>query len=339
MIAFIIYLLKVSVCMAAFYLLYFVVLKRITFFSLNRFYLAGTLIAAFIIPQVHLPVVTEARVIPIQFMLEKPFHESLGVNVHVPDASADFEWSYSTFISIVYAIGVAFMAFRFAGSILSIIRIRKHATTDRIKGQVIFRTSFSQPFSFFHLIFIPAGESDPWIVRHEKVHVDQFHWIDLVLTEIAVVILWFNPVVFLYRNALRLQHEYIADRVTIQRGADLESYINCIMRHAASPVFAGPASPFNSSSIKNRILMLTQKQTSARFYAAYFPAAAVIMILLMAFSLRPVTLEVSIQSSSVVGAGQGKPSIAPVDLEKVSRVFLFGGVRNWYTNQIQIIQV
>ena len=38
------------------------------------------------------------------------------------------------------------------------------------------------------------------IIAHEKIHANKLHTIDLLLAEIAVVFLWFNPFVWLLRR-------------------------------------------------------------------------------------------------------------------------------------------
>ena len=47
---FIIYLLKVSFATAIFWSLYRILLKRLTFFELNRFYLLGSIVLSFLLP-------------------------------------------------------------------------------------------------------------------------------------------------------------------------------------------------------------------------------------------------------------------------------------------------
>jgi hypothetical protein len=51
-----IYLLKASACTGLFYTFYFLFLRRLTFFTLNRWYLLVTLLLSFFIPQLHMPV-------------------------------------------------------------------------------------------------------------------------------------------------------------------------------------------------------------------------------------------------------------------------------------------
>ena len=72
---------------------------------------------------------------------------------------------------------------------------------------------------------------DPLILEHERAHVNQYHWVDLLLVELAFMALWFNPLMMLYRRAIKLQHEYLADAHTVEHGAQLEQYLNCMLAH------------------------------------------------------------------------------------------------------------
>jgi len=45
-----------------------------------------------------------------------------------------------------------------------------------------------------------------YIIEHELTHIRQKHTIDLLLVEILALSFWFNPLIFLYRTALRDQH-------------------------------------------------------------------------------------------------------------------------------------
>src|ERR1700759_3060353 len=58
------YLLQVSGCMAIFYLFYYLLLNRLTFFTINRYYLLATLALSFIIPLLTIPV-EQVQYVPI----------------------------------------------------------------------------------------------------------------------------------------------------------------------------------------------------------------------------------------------------------------------------------
>ncbi|RZJ68579.1 MAG: hypothetical protein EOO47_24630, partial [Flavobacterium sp.] len=74
------YLLKVSACTVLFYAFYLLVLSRLTFFKINRFYLLATLLLSFIIPSLSFTVEREVAVTPAaytetvveQYVVEQP---------------------------------------------------------------------------------------------------------------------------------------------------------------------------------------------------------------------------------------------------------------------------
>ena len=59
------YLLKVSACLVLFFAFYLLVLKSLTFFKINRFYLLFTLLLSFVIPTLQFTVEREVEVAPL----------------------------------------------------------------------------------------------------------------------------------------------------------------------------------------------------------------------------------------------------------------------------------
>src|ERR1700704_2629668 len=76
MIAFGVYLLKVCVCLAVFYVLYLSLFRNITFFRLNRFYLLLGLIGSFIIPLLELSLLSNQYTITPAHSLMSSLGES-----------------------------------------------------------------------------------------------------------------------------------------------------------------------------------------------------------------------------------------------------------------------
>lgn len=133
---------------------------------------------------------------------------------------------------------------------------------------------------------MPEGVSHRQIINHEKIHIIQFHWVDLIIVEIVSVILWFNPLMIFIRRAVKLQHEYMADRSTVSSEHELEEYLNCLVAQC-SPIYTNSlVSPFNLQFIKNRINMLTQKRTSVTKIWIYSIIVPIIFLMLTAFSNR-----------------------------------------------------
>jgi len=136
------------------------------------------------------------------------------------------------------------------------------------------------PFSFFNLIFLPRNGNHQMIIEHETTHVKQFHWVDLILMEIVSVLLWFNPFVILYKNALKLQHEYLADTSVIKDKNRIETYLNCMLKQVQVVSCNGITSQFYCKTIKKRIVMITKNKTSNKYLGVYLLALPLVCFML-----------------------------------------------------------
>jgi beta-lactamase regulating signal transducer with metallopeptidase domain len=105
--------------------------------------------------------------------------------------------------------------------------------------------------------------SDPkeleYIILHEAAHSTRKHWLDLWISQLACMLFWFHPLIWRYRYLLRLQHEYEAD--SMAAGKDPYSYGQFLLRQTLLRGVPAIAHSFHFSPIKNRIHMLTKKQS------------------------------------------------------------------------------
>ena len=116
------------------------------------------------------------------------------------------------------------------------------------------------PFSFFNMVFLPEHENNPLIIEHEIAHIRQLHWFDLIIAEIATVLLWFNPFVVLYKNSLKLQHEYLADASVLKDSRKTEGYLRCMLQRVQLVSSGGLTSHFYCKTIKKRIIMISKNK-------------------------------------------------------------------------------
>jgi hypothetical protein len=190
----------------------------------------------------------------------------------------------SLVIKVLYGAGVATSLLITFLSVVRMLRIYKSSRKFIQSGRTIAVNPDHQPFSFFGLLFLRSANDDAMIIEHELVHIRQHHWIDLVVVEIAAAVLWFNPCIYFYRKSMAIQHEYIADR-SVVKNVPVKEYLQCIARQLETNLQATLVSNFNSQSIKQRIIMITNPKTySALRYAVVLP---VIAALTMAFANRP----------------------------------------------------
>jgi hypothetical protein len=244
----------------------------------------------------------------------------------------------------IYLLGVTVMFIRLVVAISDILKIKANAEIHKIGKFEIIRTQSFRAFSFFTLIFIPKLESNPLIIEHEKIHVLHYHWIDLLFAEIASLLLWFNPFMIFYKRAIKVQHEYLADACTVAKGNSVDEYLTCMLQTIQHENSFEPISPFYySNTLKKRIIMITKNKTQTPFSAGYTLLLPVIGLLLFAFSERSTSSlpEQALPGAQVVNtliydADENKPSIAPVDMSKVTAGSAYGQRINPLTKKQQM---
>ncbi len=244
MFEFLLYLLKVSVCLAAFYIFYAVFVRRCTFFLANRLYLLSGLILSFIIPVLKISIFSSQSEVLLSNMNILLLESDPGFFITTNTTAHVNTISVISVMPFIYVSGIAILFFRLLFSLRKIIRIRRDSEISKLGRYTIVRTAANLPFSFFNTIFLSTDETNPMIINHEMAHIRQFHWFDLVLAEIAHLLLWFNPFVILYKSALKLQHEYLADSNIVKSSILIEDYLGCMLKQAQYNSFSGLIHPF-----------------------------------------------------------------------------------------------
>jgi TonB family protein len=116
----------------------------------------------------------------------------------------------------------------------------------------------ASPASFFRTVFIPTGlsyETRKVITEHELVHVRQWHSIDVLIYEIAKVLCWINPIIYLLEKELKLVHEFIADEQAGKDAPDLYQQTLVAFTLGIEPSIL-TNNFYQSSTIKRRLMML-----------------------------------------------------------------------------------
>lgn len=282
------YLLESSASLVLLYLIYFLFLRRDTFFTVNRFYLAGSIIFSLILPifkwNINLNEVNASYVFLLDTIVITPDQVEATINSNL---------SLITILTVIYLTGASLFFVRFALQIFQVLRlVSKYKITRRQGLRLVFINRNYQPFSFFRIIFVPESlkeaENLPQIIEHEKVHVDQNHSIDLILLEILTVAQWFNPIIWLYRRSMKSIHEYLADEGVIVRGFDKTNYQELLLGQTLGIQVNDLINNFNHSLLKNRIIMMTKQRsgTFSGWKAALSIPIALGMILIFTLSVN-----------------------------------------------------
>lgn len=273
------YLMKSSACLALFYIVYLALFRNTDRFQLNRAYLLAGLVLSFVLPAVVLPA-TSIDVVLVPSLITDLSTE-VAVSEAVPGATTSV--TLSSVVQFIYGTGVVISFAILIYSIFRIVRLYWLSEKFNYCGRSIAVTPNSPAFSFFGWVFLRYADDDHAIIEHELVHVRQYHWIDLLLVEIATALLWFNPLIYFYKKSIAIQHEYIADR-SVLSSIPVKEYLHCIVRQLETNFQAALSSHFRTQSIKQRIKMMTNtKSYSPIRYVIILP---LVVVLLAAFTDR-----------------------------------------------------
>lgn len=312
-----IYLLQVTLCWGLFALLYRLLLRKETFFRANRLYLLTTAAAGLVLPLSGwwFQVPQSGAVLP---MADLPA-VTLGLQ-QMEQAIAG--WSWGLVVKGIYWLGFALASARLlwgmgclAGMIL---RNRPECLAD---GSLVIRTEKALlPFSFFRWVFIPQDidyqEDFQNMLAHERAHVRGWHSLDVLWMELLCVVLWFHPLIHWYRKALRNVHEYLADKAAA-RSTDRKRYGLLLVRQVQGKMPVVFANHFFQSPLKQRIDMLTRRNSAPANVWKYGLALPLTALFLLVFQYVP-----ALAFTSKHNAAEERTPVAALGHPGVTRVGL-----------------
>ena len=270
-----IYSLKVGVCLAVFYLFFKLLLSRETFHRFNRIVVLGAMFLSFVLP---LCVITVYREIPV--LPEIPDGEAVATAFAEP-LSEPFPWEMLA--GAAFLLGAAATLLWTLCSLIGVLRLIRGGRRERLEdGAVLVRTERPvTPFSWGRYIVMSErdlAENGGAILLHERAHLRLRHSLDLIVTDVAGCLQWFNPAMWLLRRELRAIHEYEADEAVLDSGVDARSYQMLLIKKAAGGRWYSIANSFNHSKLKKRITMMLKEKSNpwARLkYLYVLPLAAI----------------------------------------------------------------
>ena len=178
------------------------------------------------------------------------------------------------------------------------------------------------PFSFFRFVFLSRSdfenENSHLILIHEQAHLRCLHSLDLVFLEILQIIFWMNPVIIIYRRALRLQHEFQVDKIVLQETNDYPGYLFSLAKVVSNGLYAGIRNGFYCSTLKKRIHMIGYKTSGRMAALRYLLILPIAFTMIVAFT-RPESVKffnITVPSPIIKLQNNDVPSIVPVDESK-----------------------
>jgi hypothetical protein len=245
-----VYLIKVNIALIIFCLGYYLVLRHLTFYALNRVYLVSAILFATLYPFIDFSALLnrhEQLARPIQGVI-------INWQTPVADIVQHDKWYY---LALLFWTGVIVLAIRFIAQLVALYRLHKQSTPMHLHQYFVRAISGDvNPFSFWKSIYINPDNHEPnelkAILAHEQVHVNQWHTVDIILGELSAIFYWFNPGVWLMKRAIRENIEFITDQKILQAGSDPKTYQYSLLNVSLQGGRSGIVNHFNTSTIKKK---------------------------------------------------------------------------------------
>jgi hypothetical protein len=282
------YLLKAHVVLALFAAAYYGLLRRLTFFQLNRAYLLLALLFAAMYPALPMPGLLPAEVPTAPAVAWVITDAAAADTVVAPPPAAGPNWPLLALG--LYAGGVAVLLGRLLVQLLALARLRRRARPATTPGGVPYRQlpGPGDPFSFGRTIYLyPAQHTATElavVIAHEQAHVRQGHTLDVLLAHLGTALFWPSPAAWLLRRAVLDNLEYLADAATLRTGLDRRAYQYCLLQLSRGTAGPALALPFTFFTLKNRVAMMNTPLSSHGQLARYFLAGPLVMLAALGYS-------------------------------------------------------
>lgn len=320
------YLLKTSLSLAAFYLFYKLLCSRDTWHRQNRLLLLFILALSAVIPFLYIDlssVASEASVI-IEELSGTFVADAVELEAEAATAPHPTWWQqipWRTLLTAIYLMGLVVCFAHFLMSLLAIGQlILKSKRRTMADGTVLVtHTKSYGPFSWMRYIIVSERDlSDNFdmILAHERAHIHLHHSWDLLFTQLFAIAQWFNPAAWLLKRELEAIHEYEADSDTLRQGFDAHQYQLRLFEAVIGTKFNTVTNNFNNCSTKKRIIMMMKRQSSpwTRMKALFvLPVAFAAVSIFSCTSPKEKKAEASQESAAIIETnGKGDPLLVLV---------------------------
>ena len=271
------YFLKVNGLLIGFYLVYFLFLKKETFFNWSRWYFLLGIVLSLVVPLLTYTKIIWVAPTPMPELPDFIPFQQVETPVIIKE-SIDWNTIGFLFYGLVILILVGKMLVELSKLLVFLVKNKK----TKVGSYFLIEQTSGQPFSFFnYVVFQKKNYTEAEIaaiLQHEAVHVRQKHSIDVLFSQLFCCVFWVNPVCWWYKKAMQQNLEYIADAQTVAQ-TDSFIYQNLIVKATCSGSQLALTNPFYQSLIKKRILMINTTPSNKKSLWKY----AVVLPLLTAF--------------------------------------------------------
>ena len=293
MYTFLLYILKVSLSLAAFYMFYKLLCSRDTLHRFNRCLLLFILALSAVLPFMYIDLGIISHDAAVEIGELGAVLEAEPVEMAAMEGAPTPLWQripwqqipWRMILGGIYCAGLLVCLAHFVGSLLSIaLLIHRSKRCVMADGTILVTHNKAYgPFSWMRYIIVSEQDlSDNFdmILAHERAHIRLHHSWDLLFVQLCATAQWFNPAAWLLKRELEAIHEFEADSDTLRQGFDAHQYQLRLFEEAVGVKFNTITNNFNNCSTKKRIIMMMKRQTSpwARMKALFVLPVAFVAV-------------------------------------------------------------
>ncbi|WP_330442656.1 M56 family metallopeptidase [Flavobacterium sp. C4GT6] len=335
------FLIKLAISMTVLFLLYKLFLEKEKMHRFNRFYLLFSLLFSLCLPFITIPVYVSIPTIPIEnpvtvsnIVMSPQIPYSLG-----PDVVLQPKTNYIPYIIwSIYSIVTLLLIIRFAINITRFYRLKKRNQNIPYKGvTLVLIDNNILPHTFLNTVYVNKEEYEnqaiePELYSHELTHVKQRHTLDILFIELLKTILWFNPLLYFYKKAIQLNHEFLADENVIYKN-DIISYQQLLLNRSQqrAPI-AILASNLNFPITKKRFVMMTKTTPKIKTLALKVASVLTVAGIVYFLSTENVAYAGTQQNKTLTATDSVSPNSRRDEYFKGVRIIIQDSVRNVFIN-------
>ncbi len=282
------FLIKSTISLTVFIGFYHFVLERERIHVFNRFYLLATIVISFLIPFITFEFI---KIVPIVKNLSLDPTPVIINNHQIKEHAIPMQESinYTPYIIWgIYGIVVFVLIMRFIINLFELIS--KSRTNPLLKyknANLVLVHEKISPHTFLNFIYINIDEYNKNAIEeelftHELVHVTEKHTLDILFVELLKCIFWFNPLLYFYKKAIQLNHEFLADEKVVNVYSNIPYYQNLLLQKSSNVAAVYLTTNLNYLITKKRLIMMTKSTTRK---IALLKKITVLPIILMLFYL------------------------------------------------------
>lgn len=281
----ILFLLKSSLCLGVILLFYKLILEDVAIHKFKRGYLIFGLVLSLIIPM-----------LPTGYSLSRTEIEKEATILLFEELAQNSENSAVNYMTIgtdmlLYFILIIALIFLVNAGRNIFTLVKKASSNENLKHgglRLVLIEEKVPPHTFLNKIYINKqdfleGRIDDQLLAHESAHAEQAHSLDIILIELFICIFWFNPILRYYKQAIQLNHEFLADEAVVNKYHKVKKYQVLLLDFINSNNQISLASNINFHLTKKRLEMMTKNSTAMQKTWLPLTVLPLILVLLMAF--------------------------------------------------------